>query len=296
MRRQFDSSIRHTAFSHLSGFSKRHFARNALCPSMFVAIPTKNEKERPMKKSILICSSVFALALTSMSVAAQDKGASGGNSPGASGPSSSGGSAGGGGGSSEHSPSGGGSAGDAGAGPKAGREGSKPGVQGNMKEGNGSKADKSEAQERSSSDRAKTGKNETKDSAKSGDDKTKDSAKSGDDKMKDSAKSDASKDNSAATGKSDGTTGAGSPPKLSGEQRTKVQSSFRGHKDKSVRNLNITVNVGVAVPRSVTLYAVPEDVIVIAPDYRRYKYFVYEERVVIVDPETYEIIEIIILA
>ena len=122
----------------------------------------------------------------------------------------------------------------------------------------------------------------------------KDSAKSSDDKSKDSAKSDG--DKSATTGKSDGTAGAAAPPKLSTEQRTKVQSSFRGHKDKSVKNLNISVNVGVAVPRSVTLYAVPEDVIVIAPEYRRYKYFVYEERVVIVDPETYEIVEIIILA
>ena len=75
-----------------------------------------------------------------------------------------------------------------------------------------------------------------------------------------------------------------------------MQSSFRGHKDKSVRNLNISINVGVAVPRSVTLYAVPEDVVVIVPEYRRYKYFVYEETVVIVDPDTYEIVDVIVIA
>ena len=117
---------------------------------------------------------------------------------------------------------------------------------------------------------------------------------------KDTAKSDdkdgSSADKSAATGKSDGSTGTSKGPQLSGEQRTKVQTGFRSHKRESVKNLNISVNVGVAVPRSVTLYSVPEDVIVIVPEYRRYKYFVYEERIVIVDPETFEIVEIIILA
>jgi hypothetical protein len=118
---------------------------------------------------------------------------------------------------------------------------------------------------------------------------------------KDTAKSDdkdgSSADKSAATtGKSDGSAGSSKGPQLSDEQRTKVQTGFRSHKRESVKNLNISVNVGVAVPRSVTLYSVPEDVVVIVPEYRRYKYFVYEERIVIVDPETFEIVEIIILA
>lgn len=138
------------------------------------------------------------------------------------------------------------------------------------------------------------------DRAKSGNDRSKDDAKADGDKArsKDAAKSDdksGSADKSATTGKSEGASGAGSGPKLSGEQRTKVQSSFRGHKDKSVKNLNVTISIGTAIPRSVTLYAVPEDVEVIVPEYRRYKYFVYEDEVVIVDPDTYEIVEVIVL-
>ena len=82
---------------------------------------------------------------------------------------------------------------------------------------------------------------------------------------------------------------------LTQEQRTKVKSSFARHRGKSA-NVNIRVNIGVAVPRSVQLYAVPEDIVVIVPEYRRYRYFVVDNRICIVDPETYEIVEIIILA
>lgn len=116
----------------------------------------------------------------------------------------------------------------------------------------------------------------------------------------------------ASEGKSDGAGGtepskdsaksrgdkAGGAAQLSGEQRTKVISSFRSHKQKSVSRseINVEISVGVAVPRGVSLYAVPEDIVVIVPAYRRYKYFVFEDTVVIVDPDTYEVVDVIVLA
>jgi hypothetical protein len=81
---------------------------------------------------------------------------------------------------------------------------------------------------------------------------------------------------------------------LSQEQRTKVQS-FAKHKGRSA-NVNISVSLGVAVPRTVELYAIPEDIVIIVPGYRRYRYFIVGDRVCIVDPDTYEIVEIIIIA
>ena len=36
------------------------------------------------------------------------------------------------------------------------------------------------------------------------------------------------------------------------------------------------------------------DIVVIVPAYRRYQYFIVGERVCIVDPDTYEIVEIIV--
>ena len=74
-----------------------------------------------------------------------------------------------------------------------------------------------------------------------------------------------------------------------------MQSSFAKHKRQSV-NVNFTVNVGVAVPRTVQLYAIPDDIFIVVPAYRRYRYFVVDNRICIVDPNSYEIVEIIIIA
>ena len=82
---------------------------------------------------------------------------------------------------------------------------------------------------------------------------------------------------------------------LTQDQRTKVQTSFAKHKVQPA-NVNISINVGVAVPRTVVLYAVPEEIIVIVPGYRRYRYFLIGDRICIVDPDTYEIVEIIVIA
>lgn len=107
---------------------------------------------------------------------------------------------------------------------------------------------------------------------------------------------------SANEGASEGAAGAdkgasGSVTQLSSEDRTKVQSAFRSHRSGAiVKDIHVDINVGVAVPRTVTLYAVPEDVIVIVPAYRRYKYFVHEDKVVIVDPVTFEIVDVLVLA
>ena len=93
----------------------------------------------------------------------------------------------------------------------------------------------------------------------------------------------------------DGKGGSGSGSGSLTRTRTKVQGSFAKHKRQSV-NVNFTVNVGVAVPRSVQLYAIPQDIVVIVPAYRRYRYFVVDNRIIIVDPRTYEIVDIIIIA
>ena len=82
---------------------------------------------------------------------------------------------------------------------------------------------------------------------------------------------------------------------LQPEQRTQVQTVFSKHKSQAITNVNVQVNVGVAVPRNVQLVAVPEDIVVIVPQYRRYRYFVIENSVCIVDPDTYVIVDVIVL-
>ena len=78
------------------------------------------------------------------------------------------------------------------------------------------------------------------------------------------------------------------------QQRTQVKTVFSKHREAAVRtNVNVNVRVGVAVPRSVQLVAIPEDVVVVVPQYRRYRYFVVSDQVVIVDPDTFVIIDVI---
>jgi hypothetical protein len=123
----------------------------------------------------------------------------------------------------------------------------------------------------------------------------------GEKRIRDAADSKSTTKDGASTGASEGTGGndqpSGSITQLSGEKRTKVQSAFRSHRSEAVvKDIDIQVSVGVAVPRSVSLYAVPEEVVVIVPEYRRYKYFIFGDKVVIVDPGTYEIVDVLILA
>lgn len=154
---------------------------------------------------------------------------------------------------------------------------------------NGSKdTGKKEASDKDKSDNGKSAaeKDRSADKEKAAADKNKSTS----DKTRSASDKDKGKQAAGKNGK--GSSGAVS---LSQEQRTKVQGSFAKHKRQSA-NVNITVNVGVAVPRSVELYAIPQDVVVIAPAYRRYRYFVVDNRICIVDPATYEIVDIIIIA
>lgn len=121
-------------------------------------------------------------------------------------------------------------------------------------------------------------------------------------RSKDAADSKPTTNDGASSGASEGTSGSdakpsGSVTRLSGETRTRVQSAFRSHKSGAVvKDIHINLSVGVSVPRAVTLYEVPEDVVVIVPAYRRYKYFVFDDKVVVVDPVTFAIVDILILA
>ena len=81
---------------------------------------------------------------------------------------------------------------------------------------------------------------------------------------------------------------------LSEQQRTNVHSTIL--KESNVNratNVNFSVNVGTRVPRSVRLVALPAAVLSIVPQYRSYQYFVANDQICIVDPGSYEIVEVI---
>jgi hypothetical protein len=55
----------------------------------------------------------------------------------------------------------------------------------------------------------------------------------------------------------------------------------------------VELRVGAPIPQAVELHPVPEEVYVEVPQLRRYRYFNVHNQVVLVDPETSEIVEII---
>ena len=121
------------------------------------------------------------------------------------------------------------------------------------------------------------------------------------DKMKNEQSRTETQRSNNSTGASEGTEGrSGGRASITGvteEQRTRVKSVFIQHRVEPARGLNVSVNIGVALPRSVHLYPVPEDIVTIVPEYRGYEYILLEDnRVAIVDPDTFEIVDIIVIA
>jgi len=81
---------------------------------------------------------------------------------------------------------------------------------------------------------------------------------------------------------------------ISEEQRGGVRERLLKEAKVQRTKLNISVNVGARVPRSVRLLALPVALVEFAPAYRGYNYVVLEdETICIVDPRSYEIVDVI---
>jgi hypothetical protein len=90
------------------------------------------------------------------------------------------------------------------------------------------------------------------------------------------------------------TTGqAGAGAKLSTEQRTKISSVIREQRVQPVTNVNFSISVGTRVPRTVSFHALPREVVTIYPQWRGYEYFLVNNQIVVVNPRTLEIVDVI---
>lgn len=79
------------------------------------------------------------------------------------------------------------------------------------------------------------------------------------------------------------------------EQRTEIRNVIVENKVEVVKP-TFTVTVGTAVPRTVKLHRLPSRVIQIVPQYRNYEYIVLsDERIIIIDPASYEIVYVLTL-
>jgi Protein of unknown function (DUF1236) len=87
---------------------------------------------------------------------------------------------------------------------------------------------------------------------------------------------------------------SGERVQLSEQQRTNVhQTLLKESNLNRATNVNISISVGTRIPRSVRLAVLPATIISVVPAYRSYQYVVVNDQICIVDPNSYEIVEII---
>jgi len=80
---------------------------------------------------------------------------------------------------------------------------------------------------------------------------------------------------------------------LSPAQRTIIYRSVVRERVRVPPSAGVEVRLGARVPRSVELYDMPTTIVEEVPTLRRYRYMVVNDEVVLVDPATSEVIEVI---
>jgi len=81
---------------------------------------------------------------------------------------------------------------------------------------------------------------------------------------------------------------------ITNEQRTEIRNVIVRDRVRPA-DINVNVDVGVAIPRTVVLHPLPPRIVEILPAYRGYEYFVLADgRIIIVDPRTHEIVYILV--
>ena len=93
-----------------------------------------------------------------------------------------------------------------------------------------------------------------------------------------------------------GTSGraGGASVQLSQDQRTKIKDVIvRDRNVARVGSANFSVSVGARVPRDVHVTVLPPEVVTIVPEYRGFEYVLVGDQLLIIDPDTLEIVAIL---
>jgi hypothetical protein len=79
------------------------------------------------------------------------------------------------------------------------------------------------------------------------------------------------------------------------QQRTQIIDKLRSDRTaaRTTQNLNIQVNIGQTLPARVRPRVLPPDIVRIAPQYRGYEYTVVEDEIVIVEPRSRRVVDVL---
>jgi Protein of unknown function (DUF1236) len=139
--------------------------------------------------------------------------------------------------------------------------------------------------ERASGDRSKDGKQQSRDSD------GKDRSRTVGERDEKGDRGDRAAKGKAAEGKRGD---RGERVQISEQKQTSVRQRLSKHADRHrARDVNFDIRVGVNVPRNVTLYALPPDVVEIVPEYRSYRYVYVGDQILIVDPDDYVVVAVL---
>jgi len=132
------------------------------------------------------------------------------------------------------------------------------------------------------------------DANKTADDKSKaDATKAASDNKSATERSSTSTDTRTTTGQ--GAAGSRGKANLTTEQKTTVRTVIRDKvKAQPLTNVNFSISVGTRVPRDVRYYPVPAELVTIYPAWSGYHFILVNDQIVIIDPSTFEIVEIIV--
>jgi hypothetical protein len=84
-----------------------------------------------------------------------------------------------------------------------------------------------------------------------------------------------------------------SPVTVNDEQRTQIVERLRRERAVSNENINVQLNIGERLPPRVRPRPLPSDIVRIAPQYRDYRYTVVNDQIVIVDPRTSRVVDVV---
>lgn len=87
--------------------------------------------------------------------------------------------------------------------------------------------------------------------------------------------------------------GARGNVQLSEQQRTDLHRDILKERNVNRTNVKVDIRVGARVPRNIHLAVLPAAVISVVPAYRSYRYFVEGDEICIVNPTTYEVVDVI---
>ena len=91
-----------------------------------------------------------------------------------------------------------------------------------------------------------------------------------------------------------GRASGGANVQLTQDQRTKIKDVVVSDRNVArVDSVNFNIRVGVAVPRTVHIAVLPPEVVTIVPEYRGFEYVLVGDQLLIIDPNTLEIVAIL---